>query len=326
MSKTMKLLLGCALLAVLAVVLATLLGGGMLAWFSFASAGSGPLLEEAVEVPQTVEAGALLYWRDDKIMLLPAPGAAEIELGSGQNPVLSPDGRWVACYDEDAVLFRDMTVAFADPRFQSSSVAAIGRPLALAWSPDGGQLAVVLFGDDGRGQLALCAPVAEPRVIYRHAGMLFAPAWSADGKSLVAHDMVNLIRVDRTGVISETTPLVTFTGNSEAITSTDVYRYCPTDSGLLVFTRLVPPSPAQLQAHNGEPNTAIFLYDFRTQRATRLSGENMLALNPQWTADGAALRFTGYPDTAVTGGNPFRVYEMQRDGSGQRELARGEIF
>jgi len=314
MSKTVKVLLGCGLLVLLALLLAALLGGGMLAWFSFSPAASGPVLVAGDTMAQAIGPDALVYWRDDKIMLLPAPGAAEIELGSGQSPVLN--GNTVAWIDNETVVLRDIAVAEAVTTMQSPS----GKPLALA--VDGPLVAWVALGEDGSGILQLVTPEYNPQ--YRHQGMLFAPAWHPDGQSLVVHDMQNLIRVDLDGKVLATTPLVTFTGNSEAITSSDVYRYCPTDSGLLVFTRAVPSSPAQLVAHNGEPNTAVFLYDFRTRRATRLTGENILGMNPQWTADGTKIRFTGYPDTDMAG-NPFRVYEMQRDGSGLRELVRGEI-
>ena len=75
-----------------------------------------------------------------------------------------------------------------------------------------------------------------------------------------------------------------------------------------------------------EPNTALFVHDRFLGRGKnlRLSAENVTVVDAAWAPGGLALYFSGYLDRHANEDDPFRVYRIERNGQGMRELLRGE--
>ncbi len=104
-------------------------------------------------------------------------------------PAWSPDGKQIAYVSDKASTFPVLSVmsaadgsgrhALATPGLQQQAVDAI------AWAPDGSQLAITLFNEPGPTQIAL-VPIGGParqvgRVLTELPGGALDPAWAPDG-------------------------------------------------------------------------------------------------------------------------------------------------
>jgi Tol biopolymer transport system component len=194
----------------------------------------------------------------------------------------------------------------------------VGGP---AWSPSGDLVAFMyqqkdlfIVRADGSGR---------QKIFVVPGGVYQPPVWAPDGKSLFVADMENLIQVDLTGKQLATTPLAAFTGRKETISSSDRFAPNPRDPELWVFTMGVPGTPKFERTFN-EPVNALFLYDRRTGKRIRLSPADMLAMSPCWSRDGNLIYFSGYREPHYRERDPFRIYRINRDGSGLTELGKGE--
>lgn len=277
------------------------------------------------QAPPAPSSGAYVFSRGEVVHYVAGRGAAEVELGEGRDPSLSPDGRLVACFRDNpgpaGGRFVSIEVATRAVTELARTGGALGRS---AWSPTSDALVFTRINPStGRNELTVWErATGQPRTVLASEAMLFEPSWRADGM-LVYHDMEHLLVVDPTGALMERIPLAIITGAPGKVTSADRFVYAPTDRNQLAFTMYVEPSPRMAQS-NGDLNTALFVYDFRTRQAKRLTPETMVAFAPCWTRDGAAILFTGYPDTALGELLPMRVWRVNRDGTGLTELHRGD--
>jgi TolB protein len=117
-------------------------------------------------------------------------------------PTWSPDGKLIAYVSDHATTFPVLWLmnaadgtgrhALATPGIQEEAVDAI------AWSPDGSQLAVAVYNDPGPAQIALVPLSADgrqpARVLTSAPGGGLDPAWTPDGSWLAyaAHDGAGL--------------------------------------------------------------------------------------------------------------------------------------
>lgn len=109
-------------------------------------------------------------------------------------PTWSPDGKLIAFVSDKTSTFPTLWLmnstdgsgrhALATPGLQQEAVDA------MAWSPDGSQLAVTLFNEPGPTQIALILLGARGRVLTSLPGGALDPAWSPDGTWLAfaGHD------------------------------------------------------------------------------------------------------------------------------------------
>jgi TolB protein len=107
-------------------------------------------------------------------------------------PTFSPDGKLIAFVSDKSSAFPTLSVMNAIDGSGRHSLATPGIQQeavdALAWSPDGSQLAVTLFDDPGPTQIAL-VPLSpngrQPgRVLTTLAGGALDPTWAPDGSWL----------------------------------------------------------------------------------------------------------------------------------------------
>jgi len=127
------------------------------------------------------------------LLLSPATGAGQQNV----SPSLSPDGKYVAFLSEKDLFSIDLYLADArtgeivkklssassDPHFDALRFI----DSSVTWSPDGSQLAFVVFAD-GDNELVVVNTDngdVERRIAVPEVGAIANPAWSPDGKSIV---------------------------------------------------------------------------------------------------------------------------------------------
>ena len=276
------------------------------------------------------------FEREGQVWLLDA-GAPERPVARGGCPALSPDGTRLAfCRVSGRVPDGGPDTVVTRPLAQGPERVWVGEETPgvvgdLAWSPDDERLAFLFHLASGGNEVRLLDPaggraVPVPLERGRDPASLWGLAWAPDGRSLVAHDMSQLLRFTLDGHVLERIPLPELTGaRIEGVTSSDRYVPSPRDGTLYAYTGSVP-GTARFEAVMHEPNTALFLHDRFLGRGKnlRLTGKEVTAFDPVWSADGEYLYFTGYRDTQAREPYPFRILRVHRTGRGLREIARGE--
>jgi Tol biopolymer transport system component len=280
--------------------------------------------QNQAEARVTQVPGAIVLNHGDWVYYLTPETKQSRKLVKGRYPALSPDGHKVTyglvqgngggCRSLMVLDLAGGRIAALVPPLQEM----VGGP---AWSPSGDLVAFMyqqrdlfIVRADGSGR---------QKIFVVPGGVYQPPVWAPDGKSLFVADMENLIQVDLTGKQLAATPLAAFTGRKEAVSSSDRFAPNHRDPELWVFTMGVAGTPKFEKTFN-EPVNALFLYERRTGKRTRLSPADMLAMSPCWSRDGNVIYFSGYREPHYQERDPFRIYRINRDGSGLTELGKGE--
>lgn len=197
----------------------------------------------------------------------------------------------------------------------------------LRYAPEGDLVLFILRTLVGKTKLEVFNTAGEESFTINETNKeindVFSPNWSADGNTIYFHDMTNLFHVSFDGQILKKTPLKKITGSQETITSSDWFIPSPNDENIILFTELVPGTPL-FEKTFGEPNTALFIYDIKKNIKTRLTPENLFAVDPNWSVNGEEIYFTGYYDKNGQENYPFRIYKIKPDSSGLSEITKGE--
>ena len=280
--------------------------------------------------------GRIVFEREGRVWLLDA-GTQERPIARGGCPAVSPDGtRLALCRVSGRVPDGGPDTVVTRPLGEGPERVWVaedrqGVVTDLVWSPNGERLAFLFHLASGGTEVRLLEPaggraVPVPLERGRDPASLWGLAWAPDGRSLVAHDMSQLVRFTLDGHVLERIPLPELTGaRIEGVTSSDRYVPSPRDGTLYAYTGSVP-GTARFEAVMHEPNTALFLHDRFLGRGKnlRLTGKEVTAFDPVWSTDGEYLYFTGYRDTQAREPYPFRILRVHRTGRGLREIARGE--
>jgi hypothetical protein len=270
-------------------------------------------------------AGGIVLSRRNWIYYL-APGQTQPrKLVKGMFPALSPDGQHLAYVQtmqdrgggKDLAMF-EMTTGRSATLVPSAGENHLFYP---SWSPQGDQLAFVcdlkeinIVKPDGSGL---------QKIFTVPGGAYAPPVWTPGGKSLLVNDLNDLYQIDLQGKQLAKRPLTSFTGKADAVSSTDRFLPNPVEPQLWAFTMFMPGTP-KFTSVFGEPINALFLFDVRTMQRTRLTPPDMLAMDPCWSRDGQVLYFCGYGESQYKEEYPFRIYRINKNGTGLTELVSGE--
>jgi len=276
----------------------------------------------------------LVFQRQGWIWTTDGNGRSPARLIEGSLPAVSPDGRRIAFFkmpggeaaaDAAALWVYDRKTRSAAPVAQGLAVTS-----APAWSVDGLRIACLARNDSGMSRVVVMgADGANRKTVFSaeaDAASLWALSYTPDGGVLICHDMSEIYYLAETGAVRERVPLDRILGTAvNMITSADRFTVCPTDRTLLAFTCSVP-GTRRFERIMHEPNTAIFLYDGFVGRGKnfRVTPAEITAFDPVWSPDGRRLYFTGYRDTQAAEADLFRIFRIDRYGTGLRELCRGE--
>ncbi|WP_027191230.1 PD40 domain-containing protein [Fundidesulfovibrio putealis] len=267
----------------------------------------------------------LIYGLKGAVMLLDGQSGQPRKIGQGRQPSLAPDGLravWVE-HGEDAA---KASIAVYDTATGKQSLLAKpgGYLQTPRFSPDGRSVAFTRMGEDGRQSLWLVRSGENPvQLPTTGDGSLFELAWTPDGAFITAQDMRWLRFFKPDGSEARRVALSDVTGGKQdAVTSADRFSLRPGGSGEILYSMMVPGTKL---FHKKVPDlsSALFLYDPKSGKTTRLTPENLTAFAPSWTPDGQGLLFTGYTDVQAGSAYPFRVWSM-RLGDSPREVTPGE--
>ena len=274
----------------------------------------------------------LLFARHGWVWRCDADGGGRARLVEGLLPAARPDGRAVAFF-RPAGPSGDLTELWVhDLRDGQTRRLAWDLPAASApvWLHDGSALAVIARDERAHTRVVTLAPDGSgQRTVFSEgdegSGFLCSLSAVPDG-SLLVHDMVSAYWLDPDGGVQRRVPLEAIMGGEAAgVTSSDRLAVCPTDPDLLVFSHSCR-GTARFESVMHEPNTTLSLHDrwMGKGKNMRILPEDMTGFDPVWSADGRRIFFIGYRDVQAGDDELFRIFRVDRYGSGLRELGFGE--
>jgi hypothetical protein len=284
----------------------------------------GKASPDQIVTPVTPSPEGIALSKGNWVYYLAPPGKQPRKLVQGCQPALSPDGKKLVYGLERKGFGGCFGLMILD--LATGQTATLLPPLperidGPSWSPRGDLLAFVyhakeinLIQADGSGR---------QKIFSVPGGSYQPPQWASDGKSLFVHDYGDLFQIDLAGQVLNKTSLVTITGKENVLDSGNRFLPHPRDPQIWAFTMAVAGTKKFNTLVTG-PNEALFLYDVRTKKRTRLTPTDMLATSPCWSRDGQYLYFSGYREPHYQERDPFRIYRLNRDGTGLTELGKGE--
>lgn len=263
-----------------------------------------------------------IYTNKNDVMLSEKPGQNPIKLGTGKFPTLSPGGKQAAWVEQIAeftarLVVRDIASG------KSSTVAQQGTDLFMPrWSPKGDVIAYV-SRTGGDNELWTVKPGSQPVLLAKpsaEAGVdFYEPVWSPDGERVCYQDMTYFYQMTLDGKIASRTELSTFGGPEGSFDSSDRLALRPNAPGIILFSMTVPVTTLN-KKKSPDSSMALFLYDSATKTSTRLTAENIFAMDPMWSANGEEILFHG---TVNASQSKYRVYSL-RPGEAPKELLIGQ--
>ena len=222
-------------------------------------------------------------------------------------PRWSPDGTrlaYTSAVDRDAQIL----VRWIDSGVTARVTNLTQAPGAVAWSPDGKRLAFSLFEPDSpkpfapmpsppKGAVWASPPKVIDRLVYR-----------ADGGGYLEQGHTHLFVVPADGGAPRRITSGAFDDEGQPVWTPDGRR--------LIF------SADRNPEHDTKPNADLYAADLETGTVTQLTQRFGPDSEPAVSPDGKLIAFTGFDDH-IRGAERVRLYVMNADGSGRRELLSG---
>ena len=245
------------------------------------------------------------------IWLVDTRTGAQRPLASGTASYTAPrwslDGTrlaYVSAVDRDAQIL----VRWIDSGVTARVTNLTQSPGAIAWSPDGRRLAFTQFEPDApkpfapmptppKGATWASPPKVIDRLVYR-----------ADGGGYLEQGHTHLFTVPADGGAPRRITSGAFDDEGQPVWTPDGRR--------LIF------SADRNPEHDTKPNSDLYAADLDTGTVTRLTTRFGPDEAPALSPDGRLIAFTGYDDHH-RGAERVRLYVMNMDGSGRRELLSG---
>jgi len=265
-----------------------------------------------------------VFVKEGWVYYMPSIGKEAVKIVDGISPSLSPDKKFLACSRTGLCVVEIDTKEIERIYESDDSISEV------KWSPSG-DLILFLHWDDVKGKSILSVinsdGTGEKELIASEengVGYIFSPGWCEDGESVFFQDMHNFLEVDLSGNIIRKISLEDITGDKANVTSTDSFVPSPVNEKIMAFTMMVPGTEKFTEAFYGEPNTALFIYNFSTKTRERVTPADMLAFNPVWSDDGKYIFCCGSREKDYNDNYHFRIYRVSLDGEEITEIATGE--
>lgn len=284
--------------------------------------------------PHGPAADLLVYERQGWIRVADGEGRRHERRVRGTLPGVSPDGGFIAFFRKEAEpsageafdLWMHDRRSGAEHRLDASL-----RPAsAPVWSGDGLWIAFLVRDAAGHsGVRVLHSDGSRKKTIFSEgdggSGFFCSLSFTPNGDLLV-HDMRTVFWLSVKGKVREAVPLARIMGASaEMVRGNDRLAVCPTDPTVMVFSHPTP-GTRRFEKIMREPSTVLSLHDrwLGTGKNMRITPREITAFDPVWSRDGKRLYFVGYKDTRAADADLFRIYRMDRFGTGLKDLGPGE--
>jgi hypothetical protein len=233
--------------------------------------------KECENMPAIARGTRIAFCRGGNVLVCTYPDVGKVtRLGEGQDPSLTADGTLIA-YEEQTT---------GDERRFVIREAATGRLLARRagtrpfLSPDGTRVAFSLYAKGRWSLWSSDRSLRNPRDIGSLGGKpgpAFGNGWVRG--SIIAHDESdtgNLYALGPDGTVQRKIPLARIAaGKSLSIPLGCVWS---SDFNEVVLEAMT----GEARPWDGEPLTALFLYDFRTGKQRRLTRPDRDGVSPVW--------------------------------------------
>lgn len=284
-------------------------------------------------IPATAQVTrAVAFCRDGEVFIIRAWGTKPDKVGKGFSPAISPNGQAVAYLALTGTNSDSKTIQLVTANGGKRVIYTAPRNVrSVQWSPDGKLLAFLMDAGENQELYTITIPAfgsaSKPKLVIRGghygANAIFMPRWYPDSASLIFHDISHVFRVDLSGKILENIPVEKFTGKPTNVDSLGSFVANPANPNEWACIAMVPGTKKFTQTF-GEPCSALFLVDRKTGKRVRLTPADMVANDPVWSPDGKFLYLVGYREPHYKQQYPFRIYRINRDGTGLTELGKGE--
>lgn len=247
-----------------------------------------------------VARGHTMAWASGGVVCLQTSSQEVDTLGPGFYPALSPDGFRIAFIRDVPGSGASQIVVLNRASGEEEVVLESADPLMdLSWSPDGNALAFVSASPDGSRALEVCAPDGSLLTTLWSGpgaqGLVFLrPSWLPDSKGLLFNDESALYRIFLDGTMREWITVEAITHNLSALSLSDRFAVCPSDTTLIAYTRLLPATTSLTVATSVSSTHALFVYDIDSGSSLQMTTSDMCALDPVWASDGSVMVFWGY--------------------------------
>jgi Tol biopolymer transport system component len=231
---------------------------------------------------------------------------------SGERPVWSPDGRYVALVGTDLEVY---AVAVKDGKQTRLTDLKTQWPvLSPAWSPDSQSLAFAAYPNEGippplylyltEVQGALQgnpeSKTTRFKLPWKNVKNL---QWSPDGQRLAAVYQLDAEAPQEIAVI-----------NVAALQGTGSGKWATLGNGVML--QWSPDSHSIIFASGRDANAEIYTSDVEGNHLTRLTNDPAPDLSPAWSPDGLKIAFASSRD------QNSEIYLMNADGSGLQNLTQ----
>jgi WD40-like Beta Propeller Repeat len=204
------------------------------------------------------------------------------------------------------------------------------------WSPDDSQIAFI-ENTNGKPQLWLMAADAPDKAaaVYQ-SEVTILNGW-ADAHTVLTSDLQTLSWIGIDGSVKQTVSAADLYGKDQfRVSSASTIRIHPLNADLLLVSAEVagplqapvtvndipsasPDAAKPPKKDEGHPAQALFLYEVRSKRRVLLSPLNLTAAQPEWSADGLQVFFTGRGSPSA----PPAIYRIFWDGTGLTKVRDG---
>jgi Tol biopolymer transport system component len=197
---------------------------------------------------------------------------------------------------------------------EATTVPDTSGAAALAWSPDGSQLAFIVHYNDNDWSMYVVNADGSNKTRITQGTLDHFPQWSPNGKQIAFSRNGNIWIMDYT-----TTPAPQVSNFKQLTTDPKEFASGPQwspDGTQIVFASQVGDAKAVTEYH--DPNTTeIYLMNVDGSNIRKLTDNQIIDNDPSWSPDGKQIGFSSNRD------GTFQIYIMKPDGSNVRQLTTG---
>ncbi|SOD11276.1 TolB family protein [Pedobacter xixiisoli] len=228
------------------------------------------------------------------------------KLVEGFDPCISPDGKWIAYTEYLTIPDKDF---YYYPRIIKliSTEDSIKKDLHIdnknhygpIWSPTGEYIVFSIMKNNW--QIGIIKPNGSGlKILSINTDLaLYGPTWTQDGKFVFVHDLETLYKFDLEGKIIKQYNLTQIFGDKYFLSSSTRF-WLTSNTENLIFEAGIPEYIEGLK----EPSNAIFCYNLKTKRVSRISKKGMYT-NYFWIDNQDKIYFSSFKN--ING--PDKIYQ-----------------